>query len=125
VREWDVIDEAIPRAARALPSATILLWYPIKAGPPHEGRADALRDALSEGGARGVSIELRLRGGLVLPKATNPRVRGGLVGTGLVLLGAPGRALARLSSALPELSRMMARPEHEGAWEVVMAGWGG
>ena len=123
VDEWDTIDEAVVAAA-ARPSAVIMLWYPIKAGPPHEGRADALRDALEQAGHAGLSVEVRLRGGLVLPKVTNPRVRPGLVGTGLLLLGAPGRAVARLSAVLPELCRMMSRPEYGGAWEAVLQGWG-
>lgn len=122
--EWDVIDEVVMRAATTRADAVIVLWYPIKPGPPHEGRSEALRDALDQAETRGVSIEVRLRGGLVLPKPTNPRVRAGLTGTGLLILGAPSRPIAQLASSLPELCRLMSRPEQGLAWEAVLQGWG-
>ncbi len=124
VHEWDAIEEAIVRAAAELPRAVIVLWYPIKPGPPHDGRVDALRDALDDAGTRGLSVEVRLRGGLVLPKASNPRVRSGLTGTGLILLGAPPKAVAKLSASLPALCRALARPDYGTAWEAVIQGWG-
>ena len=120
VSEWDAIDETFVRAATELGNAPLLLWYPIKAGPPHEGRPENLRERLESAGTRGLSIELRLRGGLVAPKATNPRVRPGLVGTGLMLVNAPHRAVSRLTASLPELARAMART---GGWEVTLTGW--
>lgn len=118
--EWERAERALLDAARSHPSATILFWHPIKAGPPHEGRPEALAERLESAESPGLRVELRPRGGLVAPKATNPRVRPGLSGTGLIALGAPPKAIARLGATLPELARAMSR---DGAWELVLSGW--
>ncbi|MCC7380815.1 MAG: 23S rRNA (adenine(2030)-N(6))-methyltransferase RlmJ [Deltaproteobacteria bacterium] len=122
--EWDAIDRAVTRAAVKRPSAVMLLWYPLKAGPPHEGRADGLRQSLERSRVRAISVEARIRGGLLKPRTTQPRVRGALTGTGLILINVPSRAVARLAAVLPELTRSLSRPEDGFGWEIAWAGWG-
>lgn len=124
VDEWDAIHHAITRAVAKRPGVVILLWYPIKAGPPHEGRPEALRASLERAKTKGVAIDLLPRGGLLRPRTNVPRVRPSLSGTGLVFIGAPSRAIAKLTAAMPELARSLARPEDELAWEARMYGWG-
>jgi 23S rRNA (adenine2030-N6)-methyltransferase len=124
VDEWDAIHHAITRAVTKRPGITILLWYPIKAGPPHEGRPEALRTSLERAKTKGLAIELLPRGGLLRPRTNVPRVRPSLSGTGLAFIGAPSRAVAKLSAALPELARSLARAEDASAWESRGFGWG-
>ncbi len=122
--EWDRIDETLLKVAGRSQGAMAMLWYPLKAGPPHEGRADALRARLERAKARGLSIELRPRGGLLMPRTDAPRVRAGLSGTGLLFVEAPSRAIARLTSSLPELARSLARPTDGFGFEITIQGWG-
>lgn len=124
VDEWNMIRDVFVRTAERHPSAALMLWYPLKAGPPHEGRPEQLRIALEKKGVRGVALDLRLRGGLLLPRTEVPKVRGALTGTGMIFAGVPGRALARIAAAMPELSRSLARPEHGRGWEASLVGWG-
>ncbi|MFO0726159.1 MAG: 23S rRNA (adenine(2030)-N(6))-methyltransferase RlmJ [Myxococcota bacterium] len=122
--EWDRLEDALLGMARRSQGATLMLWYPLKAGPPHEGRPEALRQRLERAKTRGMAVELRPRGGLLKLKTDNPRVRPGLRGTGLVLIEAPGRAIARWFSAMPELARSLGRPEDDLAYELTVQGWG-
>jgi 23S rRNA (adenine2030-N6)-methyltransferase len=124
VDEWAAIHELFTRSAEKRPGAVLMLWYPIKAGPPHEGRPEALRSALEEAGVRGLSLEVRSRGGLLAPRTAMPKVRGELAGTGLLFVGAPTRAIARFSAVIPELSRSLAREEHGRGFEATWIGWG-
>lgn len=122
--EWDQIESCVKRTAVKRPGATLVLWYPVKEGAPHEGRPERLRRALEDARVRGVSVELTSRGGMLVSKSKHAKVRGVLLGSGLMFVGAPSRAIAKLSAALPELARSMARPEDASAWSVSWSGWG-
>lgn len=135
--EWDVLDDTIRRLAVKRPGSVVMLWYPVKAGPPHAGRPEQLRASLRAARTRGAAVELVLEGGL-LParRGAPPKVRGVLEGTGLLFVDAPQRGLAHLAAALPELARCLARPassadpspggqpEEGGAYELRWWGWG-
>ena len=122
--EWDDIEACVKRTAVKRPGATLVLWYPVKEGPPHEGRPERLRQALEASRVRGLSVELTSRGGMILSKSKHAKVRGVLLGSGLLLVGAPHRAVAKLAAALPELGRSMARAEDGTAFDVSWKGWG-
>lgn len=122
--EWDQIESAVKRTAVKRPGATILLWYPVKEGAPHEGRPERLRQALEDVRVRGMSVELTSRGGMLVSKSKHAKVRGVLLGSGLLFINAPHRAVSKLAAALPELARSMARPADASAWAVRWSGWG-
>lgn len=122
--EWDDIEACVKRTAVKRPGATLVLWYPVKEGAPHEGRPERLRRALEAARVRGVSVELSSRGGMILSKSKHAKVRGVLLGAGLLFVGAPHRAVAKLAAALPELGRSMARAEDGTAFDVSWKGWG-
>lgn len=125
VDEWDAIDETVRRLAVKRPGSTVMLWYPVKSGPPHEGRPEALRTSLERARTKGAAVELVLRGGLLTPRpGAQPKVRGVMTGTGLLFVDAPHRALARLAAALPELGRSLARPEDGLGFELRWWSWG-
>lgn len=122
--EWDWIESCVKRTAVKRPGATLVLWYPVKQGAPHEGRPERLRRALEDARVRGSSVELTSRGGMLVSKSKHAKVRGVLLGSGLLFVGAPHRAVAKLAAALPELARSMARAEDGSAWSVSWTGWG-
>lgn len=122
--EWDDIEACVKRTAVKRPGATIVLWYPVKEGPPHEGRPEQLRQALEAAHVRGLSVELTSRGGMIVSKSKHAKVRGVLLGSGLMMIGVPNRAVAKIAASLPELGRSLARPEDGSGFEVVWKGWG-
>lgn len=123
VDEWDTIEATIVKATRKRPSAVFMLWYPVKEGPPHAGRPEQLRSRLLAQKVPGVAVELRSEGGMLAPRTELKKVRGVLQGSGLLFVGAPHRAVAKLAAVLPELGRSLARTEHGQAYEVRWNGW--
>lgn len=123
VDEWDTILHTLVKATRKRPSAVFMLWYPVKEGPPHASRPEELRSRLEAQKVPGVAVELTSTGGMLAPRTDVPKVRGALLGSGLLFVGAPHRAIAKLGSVLPELARSLARSEHGQAWQARWFGW--
>jgi 23S rRNA (adenine2030-N6)-methyltransferase len=109
--DWQLVPDAVARAARAAPRASLLLWYPVKSLT----RPNAMMERLAAAGMEGVAAEL------ITTPLGHQRHR--LNGSGVLLVGVGPAALDALAAAAPEIgSRCATFP---GAWSFRLRAFAG
>jgi len=107
--DWIAVPDAVLRAARALPGACLVLWYPVKSLT----RPNAMLARCEAEGVSGTVAEL------VTTSLKHQRSR--LNGSGLLLIRPPAGTLEALAAAAPIIGRACAtRPD---AWSFRMHAW--
>lgn len=107
--DWIAVPDAVLRAARALPRACLVLWYPVKSLT----RPNAMLARCEAEGVPGTIAEL------VTTSLKHQRSR--LNGSGLLLIRPPAGTLEALAAAAPIVGRACAtRPD---AWSFRMQAW--
>ena len=104
--DWQSSPDALAHAARTVPRACIMLWYPVKSLT----RPNAMMERLAAAGVAGVAAEL-----VTTPLAHQ---RNRLNGSGVLLVHAPAAALDALAAAAPEIGARCAT--FAGTWSFRM-----
>jgi 23S rRNA (adenine2030-N6)-methyltransferase len=107
--DWIAVPDALIAAARALPGACLVLWYPVKSLT----RPNAMLARFETEGVQGTIAEL------VTTSLKHQRHR--LNGSGLLLVRPPAGTLEALAAAAPVVGRLCAT--RQGAWSFRMHAW--
>jgi 23S rRNA (adenine2030-N6)-methyltransferase len=108
-RDWIDVPAAVIRAATAAPSASLLLWYPVKSLT----RPNAMLAAFQQGGVGGTIVEL------VTTPLEHRRSR--LNGSGVLLVRPQAGVLDAVAAAAPAIGACCAT--RGNAWSFRMVSW--
>lgn len=107
--DWIAVPDALIAAAQASPSATLLLWYPVKSLT----RPNAMIARLKAAGIAGTVAEL------ITTPLEHQRQR--LNGSGMILVRPPDGATAAIAAAAPVLGSRCAT--RAGVWSLRLVSW--